>query len=167
MAGDAAGEKEGFMKCEEAAEFTSRLCDGQVIPREAAEHIGACDACRKRLNAYAAIGAELRRMASLEQPLSLKAVQWEKRQRDRQRWGQGGRAMMRIPRLAFVTMLVLILSLSGGLALVRARAAQIKPILLLHFTLIPDGKTGDCWLTTNENSKMNQCGFATDVPRGG
>ena len=74
---------------------------------------------------------------------------------------------MRIPRFAFVSMLVLILVLSGGLVLVRARAAQGQPTLLLHFTLVPDGKTGECWLTTNDNPRTNQCGFATDVPRGG
>jgi hypothetical protein len=167
MAGGTAREEGGFMKCEEAAEFASRLCDGQVIPREVAEHIGTCEACRTRLNAYAAIGAELRRVASLEQPISLKVVQWEKRERVRRRWWQEGRTTMRIPRFAFVSMLVLILILSGGLVVVRARAAQGEPMLLLHLTLIPNGKTGECWLTTNENPKTNQCGFATDVPRGG
>src|SRR5437773_11907348 len=44
MAGDATREEGGYMKCEEAAEFASRLCDGQVIPREMAEHIGTCEA---------------------------------------------------------------------------------------------------------------------------
>ena len=155
------------MKCEEAAEFASRLCDGQVIPREVAEHIGTCEACRTRLNAYAAIGAELRRVASLEQPISLTLAQWEKGQRVRRNWWQVGRATMSIPRFAFVSMLVLILVLSGGLVLVRARAAQGGSTLLLHFTLIPKGKTGECWLTTDDNARTNQCGFATDVPPGG
>lgn len=155
------------MKCEEAAEFASRLCDGQVIPREVAEHIGRCEACRTRLSAYAALGAELRRVASLEQPISLKVVEWEKGQRVRQRWWHDGRATMRIPRFAFASLLVLILVLSGGLVLLRARAAQGEPMLRLHFTLMPNGKTGECWLTTNENPKTNQCGFATDVPHGG
>jgi hypothetical protein len=165
MAGDTQRKEGGFMSCAEAAAFASRLCDGQVIPREEAEHIGACEACRTRLNEYAAIGAELRRLASLEQPIGLKVVQWEKGVR--RRWWQEGITTMRIPRFAFVSMLVLILILSGGLVLVRARAAQGEPMLLLHFTLIPNGKTGECWLTTNQNPKTNQCGFATDVPRGG
>jgi hypothetical protein len=157
----------GLMICEEAAAFASRLCDGEVIPREVAGHIGTCEACRTRLNAYAAIGAELRRLASLEQPISLKVVQWDKEERGRRRWWQEGRTTMRIPRFAFVSMLVLISILSGGLVLVRARAARGEPMLLLHFTLIPTGKTGECWLTTNENPETNYCGFATDVPRGG
>jgi hypothetical protein len=167
MAGDAAAEKGGFMKCEEAAEFASRLCDGQVIPREVAEHIGTCQTCRARLDAYAAVGTELRLVASLEQPRSLKAVSWEKGHRVRSGWWKEGRTTMRIPRFAFVSMLVLILVLSGGLVLVRARAAQGQPTLLLHFTLVPDGKTGECWLTTNDNPRTNQCGFTTDVSRGG
>jgi hypothetical protein len=166
MAGGTAREEGEFMKCEEAAEFASRLCDGQVIPREMAEHIGTCDACRTRLNAYAAIGAELRRVASLEPPISLKVRRWEKAERVRRRWWQGGRTTIRIPRFAFVSMLVLILILSGGLVLVRARAAQGGSILLLHFTL-PNGKTEDCFLTTTEKAKTNRCVFATDVPRGG
>jgi hypothetical protein len=167
MAGDAATEKGGFMKCEEAAEFASRLCDGQVIPREVAEHVGTCQMCRARLDGYAAVGAALRLVASLEQPPSLKVVSWEKGHRVRPRWWQEERTTMRIPRFAFVSMLVLILALSGGLVLVRARAAQGQSTLLLHFTLVPDGKTGECWLTTNDNPRTNQCGFATDVSRGG
>lgn len=155
------------MKCEEAAEFASRLCDGQLIPGDAAEHIGTCEACRARLNAYAAIGSELRRLASLENPISLNAVECTDGQEVRRRWWQAGRTTMRIPRFAFVSMLIFILILSGGLALVRARAAQGEPMLLLHLTLIPNGKTGECWLTTNENPKTNQCGYATDVPGGG
>ena len=167
MASGSESEEGGLMNCEEVAAFASRLCDGQVIPRQQAEHIGTCEACRTRLNEYAAIGAELRRVASLEQPIGLKAVRWEKGERVRLRWREAGITTMRIPRLAFVSMLVLILTLSGGLVLVRARTAQGEPMLLLHFTLVPNGKTGDCWLTTNENPKTNQCGFATDVSRGG
>ncbi len=54
------------MKCEEAAEFVSALCDGEKIPRAAAEHVGECDVCATRLTEYAEMGAELRRVASLE-----------------------------------------------------------------------------------------------------
>ena len=154
------------MNCEEAAEFASRLCDGQAIPRVAAEHIGACEACRTRLNAFAAIGAELRRVASLEPLPALKRADWNREPTIRQHWWQKRSATMRIPRFAFVSMLVLILALSGGLVLVRARTLQEPAMLLLHFTLMPNGKTGECWLTTNENPRTNQCGFATDVPGG-
>lgn len=156
------------MNCEQAAEFASRLCDGQAIPREAAEHIGACEVCRARLNEYAAIGAELRRVASLEQAITVKAVPWETKQRVRPSWWQTGRTTMTIPRFAFASMLVVILVLFGGLLLVRAHAAQeAGKVLLLHFALVPNGKTGECLLTTNANQETNYCGFAASAPRGG
>jgi hypothetical protein len=53
------------MNCGEAAEFVSTFCDGETIPRAAAEHIGECKACHAQLREYAEIGAELRRVASL------------------------------------------------------------------------------------------------------
>ncbi len=53
------------MKCEDAAEFFSALCNGQQIPREAAEHIGTCETCGGRLHGYLEMGMELRRVASL------------------------------------------------------------------------------------------------------
>jgi predicted anti-sigma-YlaC factor YlaD len=52
------------MRCEDAEEFVSALCDGERIPREAAEHIGECEKCRTWLQDYAMLGAELRRTAS-------------------------------------------------------------------------------------------------------
>ena len=55
-----------IMKCEEAAEFVSALCDGESIPPEAAEHIGTCETCQARLKEYGEIGMALRRVASLE-----------------------------------------------------------------------------------------------------
>lgn len=155
------------MKCEEAGEFVSRLCDGQVISREAAEHVGACQECRQRLDEYLKLGAELRRLASLERPEIVTAGTWKTAGKAQRAWWKRGRTAMRIPRFAFMSMLVLILMLSGGLALVRVRAAQTVPTLMLHFTLVPAGKTGECWLTTDDNPRTDRCGFATDVPDGG
>ena len=34
------------MICTEAAEFVSALCDGEIIPLTAAEHIGTCPRAR-------------------------------------------------------------------------------------------------------------------------
>lgn len=157
------------MRCDEAAEFASRLCDGQVISREAAEHIGTCEICRARLNEHAVIGAELRRAASLEQPIPLKAVPWGKRQRIRSHWWQEGRTTMRIPRFAFVSMLVLILVLSGGLVLVRARTSPGagRSVLVLTFKLVPQdiarvpqGIARDCVITTDGNPKTGECSYS-------
>jgi predicted anti-sigma-YlaC factor YlaD len=46
------------MNCGLATEFVSALCDGERIPREAAEHISECGACRVKLSAYSEIGAQ-------------------------------------------------------------------------------------------------------------
>lgn len=104
------------MKCNEAGEFVSRLCDGQVIPPEAAEHVGACGECRTRLDEYLRMGAELRRVASLEQPGMVKGSFWKSKAKVQRVWWRRG-ATMRIPRFAFVSMLSVILLLSGGLVL--------------------------------------------------
>lgn len=104
------------MKCNEAGEFLSRLCDGQVISREAAEHIGACGDCRARLDEYLRMGAELRMVASLEQPGMVKESFGENKAQVQRVWWRRG-ATMRIPRFAFVSMLGVILLLSGGLVL--------------------------------------------------
>ena len=51
------------MKCEEAAEFVSAVCDGELIPPDIASHIGKCERCGALLRDFVEIGAELRRMA--------------------------------------------------------------------------------------------------------
>jgi hypothetical protein len=165
VASNAATEQGGFMKCEEAAEFVSSLCDGEMIPREVAEHIGTCAFCHARLDAYSAMGAELRRIASLEQPATMKAGPWETEQRVRLWWRKGS-ATMRIPRFAFASMLALILLLSSGLVLVRARTGGRGSVLVLTFKLLPDGATGDCIITTDGNAKTDECGYTPGV-RGG
>jgi lipopolysaccharide/colanic/teichoic acid biosynthesis glycosyltransferase len=68
-----------ILKCEDAVEFVSALCDGQSIPQGAAEHIGVCETCQARLKEYGEIGMELRRVASLESPVEVRARTWEKR----------------------------------------------------------------------------------------
>ena len=110
------------MRCEDAAELVSALCDGERISREAARHIGVCQACQARLNAYSMMGAELRRVASLQEEAEMKPGSWEQVLRVWPNWWQKGRATMRIPTFAFALMLGLILVLSSGLVLVRARA---------------------------------------------
>ena len=68
------------MKCEDAAEHVSALCDGETIPRVAAKHIGECEVCRARLSAYSTMGAELRRLASVSGRAreNWKVGSWEK-----------------------------------------------------------------------------------------
>jgi hypothetical protein len=54
------------MRCDEAAESVSALCDGEMITPEAAAHIRTCAACAELMEQYIALGATLRREASLE-----------------------------------------------------------------------------------------------------
>lgn len=154
------------MKCEDAAELVSTLCDGERIPREAAEHIGACEACQARLNAYSTMGVELRRLASLEETKEVKARSWEKERRSRlSGWQKGGKTM-RIPRFAFAAMLVIILLLSGSLVLVRARSGSGGPVLLLTYKLPPDGNPAYFAITTDSNTRTNHATFSTEVASG-
>src|SRR5260370_30563011 len=97
MASSGQSEKGGCMKCEEAAELVSALCDGETITREAAKHIGECEACRARLNAYSSVGAELRRLASPGERGGLKAGSWEEEQRVRLDRGPKREPTTRIP----------------------------------------------------------------------
>jgi hypothetical protein len=159
VAGGAASEKGEFMKCEQAAEFVSALCDGETIPPEVAEHIGACETCSARMNAYAAMGAELRRVASLEQPVTLTPGSWSREQRRRLElsWWREGRMTMKIPRFAFVSMLALILFLSSSLLLVRARTGAGGPVLVLTYRILPNGSAVRCVITTDVNSGTNHC----------
>lgn len=152
------------MKCEEAAEFVSRLCDGQLIAREAAEHIDKCDACRASLNSYSAMGAELRRTASLEHPAELKASSWGKRQtqgRLRQRFWQKGWQVMRIPRLVFAALVVAIVVLGSSLVIVKARAHTQGNVLML--TAKPaDDQAVRCALAL-EDKKAEPCNILTSA----
>ena len=161
MAGGAEVERGGRMKCEESAEFVSALCDGETIPREAAEHIGECETCRATLNAYSTMGAELRRLASLEERTEFKAGSWKKEQRVRLNWWRKGRTTMRIPRFAFALMLGMILLLSGGLVLVRARTGTGEPVLVLTYKIPPHGRTARCTITTDGNPRTNRCNYST------
>jgi len=87
-----------IMKCEEAAEFVSALCDGESIPPGAAGHVGACETCQARLKEYGEIGmelcslasAELRHVAGLESPEEVRARTWETRQRTTSSWWEKG-----------------------------------------------------------------------------
>jgi hypothetical protein len=156
------------MKCEDAAEFVSALYDGERIPREAAEHLGECEPCRVRLNAYSAIGAELRRVARLEEPTDdLKTGRWEEQERIRLSWWNKGRETMPIPKFAFALMLGAISLLSGGLVLVRARPGEPGPVLWLTSKLLPDGTTFHCALATDGRPDSDGCGHYGHLPHAG
>ena len=68
------------MRCDEAAEFVSARCDGEVIPQTAAEHLETCALCHALLEEYMEMGAELRRTASLEIEQGISPRIWTKPQ---------------------------------------------------------------------------------------
>jgi len=154
------------MKCEDAGEFVSALCDGERIPREAAEHIGECEVCRSRLNAYSAMGTELRRVASSEEQTEVNAGSWEKVARTQLTWWQRGSTTMRIPRFAFASMLGIILLLSCGLVLVRARTAVGGPVFVLTYKIPADGRVGRCMMVIGGKRKINSCSEGMGGPWG-
>jgi hypothetical protein len=145
------------MNCDRAAEFLSALHDGEKIPREAAEHVGVCEACRARLRQYAEIGVELRRMASLEQVQveDVPARRWESGQSTAARWWQKGWETMRIPRLAFALLLAVTIVLGCSLAVVKVRAHTAGAVLMLT-AKSASGHTLRCALSL-ENKSMDSC----------
>jgi hypothetical protein len=152
------------MNCEQVGEYISALCDGEKIPRDAAEHIGACQTCRERLNEYAAMGCELRRLASLEETRPFIHADW-KRSVNTTGWWQKGLTTMRIPKLAFGVMLIVIIALSSGLVMVRARAgAATGQYLELKYKIAPSGlahsgRVDICVMRADGSRKDNHCDF--------
>jgi hypothetical protein len=140
------------MKCDEVAEFVSALCDGEIIPRAAAEHIGACVRCQALMREYAAMGAELRRVASLEPEHDVNPLTWEKRQGNLSTLWQKGWGMMRIPRFAFAVLVGAVLVLGSSLAMVKVGAHSEGSVLLLTVTRASGG-TFQCALDQKEIPK--------------
>lgn len=148
------------MNCELAEEFVSALCDGQKIPRVAAEHIGSCQSCQLELNEYAAIGAELRRLASLDETVPVAQVDWTLQTVKDVGWWQRGLTTMKIPKLAFAVMLITIIGLSSGLVMVRARAgAAAGRFLELKYKCPSAGEPNICIMRADGSQKDNACNF--------
>ena len=143
------------MKCEEAAEFVSALCDGELIPPDAAEHVGECGECHAMLNRYVQIGAELRRVASVEMPQGVKAGGWSKKPWSFSTIWQKGWEAMRIPKLVFATLVLATLALGSGLVLTRVRAQSGGPIIML--TIKPEGGRAMPCAISLTDSKLNLC----------
>lgn len=140
------------MKCEEAEEFVSALCDGEKIPRDAAEHVGGCKVCALRLTEYAEMGAELRRVASLEAS-EASLLTWAERERTKSNWWQKGWETMRIPRVAFALLVVAVLVLGSGLAILKVRAQSQGRVLMLTVKS-ENGHTMLCPLTQDEHAPL-------------
>jgi hypothetical protein len=146
------------MNCTQAAECLSALFDGEAISREVAAHLADCPECRVRLNEYAAIGAELRRLASLGEAAPVAQVHWMLRPLKGIGWWQKGFATMRIPKLAFGVMLIAIIALSTGLVIVRAQSgATTGRFLELKYKLPTRGQADICVMRADGSQRNNSC----------
>jgi hypothetical protein len=134
------------MRCEEAAEFVSALCDGEMIPPSAAEHIGKCAACGVRLKEYVEMGAELRRVASLQAVGIQKVPLWGKVRKVSPNWWLKGWETMRIPRFAFAMLLAAVVVLGSSLTIMKVRAHTQGPVLMLT-AKTASGHTVQCALS--------------------
>ena len=149
------------MTCKEAAEFVSALYDGETIPRAAAEHVGECEACQARLKSYMEMGAELRRVASLQIPEEAIPRSWDKPQRSLTMWWQKGWETMRISRFAFALMLVGIVALGSSLAVIGVRARSEGTVVLLKIarqsgsTSCPLSTVDQKWITCGGMSRVD------------
>jgi len=147
------------MTCNDATEFVSALCDGETIPREAAEHIGACKACQAVLTEYLEIGTELRRVASLAAPEAVRPLSLKRKRGPMRAFWQTGWESMRIPRFAFATLLVGIVALSLSLALAKVHAkvnAHGEGNVVMLTVAVNHGRPYPCPLSTVDN-RQAQC----------
>lgn len=152
------------MNCEKAAEFVSALCDGERIPREVAEHLGACEECKARLNEYLQMSAELKRMAIIAAPQRVRDVSWGARETTKPSWWQMCTQSMRIPRFALGLLLVVILSLGAGIVIVRANNSERWFQFEVHTR---NGATAETGIMSAEPKKPEEPGpVITHEPEG-
>lgn len=148
--------------CASAAEHVSTLCDGEIIPPDAAEHIATCPDCQSRLRDYLALGVELRRAASLEiataPPAPLRT--WTRSQNRLTTLWQKGWTTMRIPRLAFAALIAGIVVLASSLTWIKVRAQNTGTVVLLSVNT-GYAKPMECALSTVD--KNNTCGFMGQI----
>lgn len=148
------------MKCDEAAELVSALCDRETVSPEVAEHIGTCAVCRARLRDYVEMGAEMRRLASLETEV---ANLWESPTRGlAATWWRKGWEAMRIPRFAFALLVVGIVGLGSGLAVEGVRAHSTGSVVLLRVGL-GSAEPAVCALSTVDKGYNSCSGFLSST----
>lgn len=110
------------MECNESQPFVSALYDGEHIPADAADHINGCAECRRQLQEYAAMGAELKLAASRAEEI-LSGPEWLRSSSPCPRLlnARALTARVMVPRFALGLGIIAILALSVGLTLVRAQ----------------------------------------------
>jgi hypothetical protein len=151
------------MKCDEAREYLSALYDGEKVPRQAAEHTARCASCQELLKGYAETGAALRGYGSLLVAEPVPDRIWLKTERNKTMWWEKGLQMMRIPRVAFACLLVLLVVLSSRLALIEVRAHADGSVLMLKLTP-SQGDSIRCDLSTSD-TKNDGCGGLAQIDK--
>lgn len=144
------------MRCDEAAESVSALCDGEMITPDAAAHIRACAACAELMEQYIALGAALRREASLALGALPPTPHWETRTGILTRLWRKGWETMRVPRLAFA-MLVLVALFMIGAEWKRARVGAESTGSVVVVTVDREDQSvfSSCALSLVDSSKDN------------
>ncbi|MFP5249648.1 MAG: hypothetical protein ACLGP3_07460, partial [Acidobacteriota bacterium] len=103
-----------------------------------------------------AMGAELRRTASLEMPAEPAPRTWPARSARPLAWWRKGREPMRVPRLVFASLIVGVVALGYGLAAMAVGARPQERALLLH---VGTG-TGQPWVCAlSVDKRDNECGM--------
>lgn len=74
---------------------------------------------------------------------------------------------MKIPRFAFISMVLLIIGLSSGLVVVRARSNAQVPAGLLSLKLPNTDSPWECMLSTNGDPKTDSCSAVIQTKDGG
>src|SRR5262249_34241915 len=140
------------------------VCDGEIVSTEAATHIGQCSECSERLQQFVAMGAELRRTASLALAQTVKEQVWEKHLRVNSNLWQKGWETMRIPKFAFAMLLLIVLGLASSLVITKVRAHAEAPVMML--TIEPEGAPSQRCAVWTDPSKNWSCGGMESVSGG-
>lgn len=151
------------MRCDEAAEYVSALCDGETIPREAAAHVRDCSVCAGLMQEYIALGAALRREASLALCAPPPAPHWETKTGVLHRLWRKGWETMRVPRMAFAALVLLALTAVGAGWKMRSVGAQGNGSVVL-LTIEREGQSGAvvCPLSLDDANQPG-CAFAGNI----
>ena len=147
------------MRCDQATEFLSAIYDGEIVPSSAAEHTAHCAQCQELLKGYAEMGVALKTYGSLLTAPPVPARTWLMTKEHKSRWRQKGLQMMRIPRIAFACLVLLLVALGSRLALVEVRAHDDGSVLLLKLTPA-QGSNIQCFVSTMTSDHNNCIGLA-------
>jgi hypothetical protein len=110
------------MNCAEARIHVSALHDGEALPVDATQHIRGCNTCRRLLQDFAEMGAEIRLLASeLEGKGNQAKIRLHSSLIRRPIGGAMWSAQVRLPRFAVALGLVLIAGLTAGLVFLEAQ----------------------------------------------